>query len=169
MSGFLDIGKVLVPVDFSESGGEVLDYAVDVARDRGAALTLLHVVGIPVAPFDPAYGLAADPKILLDLQAAAEKELRKTADRIEKKDSPRRRRRVRDALRIRTRVLVGSPSREIVREAKEWGADLIVLGSHGRTGLRHVFLGSVAENVLRQAPCPVLTVRLRGFRIESLK
>ena len=150
--------RILVPVDFSESARPVLDYARDLARDRGAEILLLHVVGIPVAPFDPAYGVAADPKMLLEMRASAEKGLKELAEQAE----PSRK------VAIHTRVLTGSPSREIVREARDGKADLVIVGTHGRTGLRHVFLGSVAENVVRLAPCPVLTLRLKGFAIEKV-
>jgi nucleotide-binding universal stress UspA family protein len=155
MGTFLGIRRILVPVDFSEAALGVLEYALEIARDRGAEVTLLHVVGVPVAPFDPAYGVAADPKMLLDLQSGAEKGLAEMVERF-------------PGTEIRTQVHTGSPSREIVREAKEWNADLVVIGTHGRTGLRHVFLGSVAENVVRLAPCPVLTLRLKGFEIEKV-
>ena len=155
MSRFLSVRRILVPVDFSDAAEGVVEYALDVARDRNAEVTLLHVVGMPTAPFDPAYGVAADPKVLLDLQDGAVKGLAQLAAKF-------------PGTAVRTRVLVGSPSREIVREAKEWEADLVVVGTHGRTGLRHVFLGSVAENVVRLAPCPVLTLRLRGFEIERV-
>jgi nucleotide-binding universal stress UspA family protein len=158
MSRFLETRRILVPIDFSESGRVIFDYALDVARDRGAEVLLLHVVGIPVAPFDPAYGVAADPRLLLELQAGAEKGLADLAATV----------RPGDRVAVRTKVVTGAPSREIVREAREGGADLVVIGTHGRTGLRHVFLGSVAENVVRLCPCPVLTVRLKGFEIERL-
>ena len=158
MSRFLETRRILVPIDFSESGRVILDYAVDVARDRGAEVVLLHVVGIPPVPFDPAYGVAADPKMLQELRAAAEKGLAELAASVRPAAN----------VKVSTRVLSGAPSREIVREAREGSYDLVVVGTHGRTGLRHVFLGSVAENVVRLAPCPVLTVRLKGFEIEKL-
>ncbi|MCK6478903.1 MAG: universal stress protein [Planctomycetaceae bacterium] len=155
MSAFLSIRRILVPVDFSPAAPGVVEYALDVARDRGAETTLLHVIGVPVAPFDPAYGAAADPRMMVDLQSGAERGLADLAARFPGAD-------------LRRKVLAGSPSREIVREAREWAADLVVIGTHGRTGLRHVFLGSVAENVVRLCPCPVLTLRLKGFEIERL-
>jgi len=155
MSAFLSIRRILVPVDFSDASRGVLEYALDVARDRGAEVLLVHVVGLPVAPFDPAYGVAADPRMIHDLEAAAAEGLARLAAEF-------------PGVALRTRVLTGGPSREIVREAREWNADLVVVGTHGRTGLRHVFLGSVAENVVRLAPCPVLTLRLRGFELEKV-
>jgi len=158
MSRFLEVRRILVPVDFSDSGRIVLEYATDIARDRGAEVVLLHVVGIPAVPFDPAYGVAADPRILVDLKAGAERSLATMGEKVEKHPG----------VTLRTKVLTGAPAREIVREAREGGYDLVVVGTHGRTGLRHVFLGSVAENVVRLAPCPVVTVRLKGFEIERV-
>ena len=158
MNRFLEVRRILVPVDFSDAARPVLLYALDVARDRGAEVTLIHVVGVPVAPFDPAYGVAADPKMLLDLQAGAEKGLADLAAWAHAEAG----------IGAHAKVLTGAPTREIVREAREGAYDLVVLGTHGRTGLRHVFLGSVAENVVRLAPCPVLTVRLKGFEIERV-
>jgi nucleotide-binding universal stress UspA family protein len=158
MGRFLETRRILVPIDFSDSGRTILEYAVDLARDRGAEVSLLHVVALPMAPYDPAYGVAAGPKVLQELQSAAEKSLAALA--AEAKPGP--------GVKIRTKVVSGTPFREIVREAREGGYDLVVIGTHGRTGLRHVFLGSVAENVVRLAPCPVLTVRLQGFEIEKV-
>mgnify|MGYP003573234851 CR=1 FL=1 len=155
MNSFRGIRRILVPVDFAATGQPVVKYAHELAQDRSATLRLLHVVGVPVAPFDPAYGVAADPKMLLDLQSGAESALADIAGDL-------------DDTSVDTRVVTGSPSREIVKEARTWDADLIVIGTHGRTGLRHVFLGSVAENVVRLASCPVLTMRLKGFEIEAV-
>jgi nucleotide-binding universal stress UspA family protein len=154
---FLEMRRILVPVDFSDAARPVAEYARDMARDRGASLTLLHVVGVPSTPLDPAYGVAADPKILRDLQDGAARGLEELAESVRKAGVP-----------VETKVLLGAPSREIVRAAREGGADLVVIGTHGRTGLRHVFLGSVAENVVRLCPCPVLTLRLKGFELEKV-
>lgn len=154
---FLEIRRILVPVDFSDAARPVAEYARDLARDRGASVTLLHVVGVPVTPLDPAYGAAADPKVLQDMQAGAARGLEELAAIVRKAGVP-----------VETRVLTGAPSREIVRLAREANADLVIIGTHGRTGLRHVFLGSVAENVVRLCPCPVLTLRLKGFELEKV-
>jgi nucleotide-binding universal stress UspA family protein len=160
MPRFLEVRRILVPVDFSESARKVLDYGLDIARDRGAEVVLLHVVGLPVAPFDPGYGVAADPRLLDDLRTEGEKAL---ADLAAKAAAGAGK-----GVPLRTKIVSGAPSREIVREAREGGFDLVVIGTHGRTGLKHVFLGSVAENVVRLSPCPVVTVRLKGFEIERL-
>ena len=154
---FLEIRRILVPVDFSDAARPVAEYARDLARDRGATVILLHVVGVPVTPLDPAYGAAADPKFLQDLQSGAARGLEDLATVVRQGKVP-----------VETRVVTGAPSREIVRIARESDADLVVIGTHGRTGLRHVFLGSVAENVVRLCPCPVLTLRLKGFELEKV-
>ncbi len=155
MTTFRDARRVLVPLDFSDAGKPVLPYALEVARLLKARVRLVHVVGLPYAAFDSAYGVTTDARLLLDIQAAARARLKEIAAGI-------------GDLEVETNVVVGSPAREVVREAREWKADLVVIGTHGRTGLRHVFLGSVAENVVRLSPCPVLTVKPDGFAIEAV-
>ena len=151
------VRRVLVPVDFSDSARPIVEYARGIAKDRGATVSLLHVVTTPSPAFDSPKSAAADPKVAAEFRALAEKELDPLAAL------------VREAgVRVETKVLLGAPSREIVSFAKSTGADLVVIGTHGRTGLRHVFLGSVAENVVRLCPCPVITLRLPGFEIERI-
>jgi nucleotide-binding universal stress UspA family protein len=155
VSRWKEVQKVLVPVDFSPSSKEVVEVGADIARDRGVPLVLLHVVPVPGAPFDPAYGVAAEPRLLAELQDASRRQVEGMAAAL-------------TGVAATGKVRVGPAAREIVLEAKESGAGVVVLGTHGRTGLRHVFLGSVAESVVRLCPCPVLTVRHRGFEIEKL-
>ena len=149
MSRWSETRRILVPVDFSESARPIVDCAVDMARGLGAEVVLLHVLEQTV----PSGGGAGESKSLAAERAASEKslgELSAAAD-------PARQ------VKIHGKVAAGAPSREIVREAVEGKAGLIVIGTHGRTGLRHVFLGSVAEDVVRSSPCPVYTLRLKGF------
>jgi nucleotide-binding universal stress UspA family protein len=153
MSRWSETRRILVPVDFSESSREVLACAVDAARDRGAEVTLLHVVALP-----PGSGEGAEPKSAAAARRTSEKPLKELAASADPSGK----------VRMHVRVVAGAPSREIVREARDGKYDLIMIGTHGRTGLRHVFLGSVAENVVRLAPCPVYTLRLLGFEIEPV-
>ena len=158
MSPFTGIRKILVPLDFSESARDLVACGMELVRGRGATLRLLHVVTLPlaaVAPMGPGLGAVENPFTLVEIQRAAEERLQAIAADLK-------------GLSVETQVAVGAPYREIVRAAKEWGADVIVIGTHGRTGLAHVFLGSVAENVVRLAPCPVLTVKRDGFALEPL-
>jgi nucleotide-binding universal stress UspA family protein len=140
------IKKILVPIDFSECARKALQYAIPFAKEHNASLTLAYVA-VPTSYAGFEYG-RSDYGYEADLRAGAEKELAKlVADE------------VRGEVNAESLVRSGSPVLEIVEIAKEIGADLIVISTHGRTGLKHVLLGSVAELVVRQAPCPVLVVR----------
>jgi nucleotide-binding universal stress UspA family protein len=149
------VRRVLVPVDFSESARPIVEYARDIAKDRGAGVTLLHVVSTPSPAFDAPKVAAAKPKVAADLRERAEKDIEPLAALVRAAGVP-----------VDSTVLFGAPSREIVTFARSSGADLLVIGTHGRTGLKHVFLGSVAEDVVRRCPCPVITLRLPGFDLE---
>ena len=158
---------VLVPTDFSELAKQALRYALEEAVLHHAKVTLLHVLPphtgtevhfIAGAPrvevsFDPALegrlGAAIPPRPTVVLQDHGEEVLTHLRDLML------------NAFHgvWEVAVMAGRPAETIVRVAHERGADLIVMGTHGRTGLQHVLLGSVAEKVVRLAPCPVLTVR----------
>jgi nucleotide-binding universal stress UspA family protein len=138
--------KILVPVDFSGCAKKALQYAIPLAKEHEAALTLLYVVPTicPTGDF-----VAADYAALqAEMRANGDKELAKLA--VDE---------VRGEVSADTIVHTGSPALEIITMAKSLPADLIVISTHGRTGLKHVVLGSVAEHVVRRAPCPVLVVR----------
>ena len=139
--------RFLVPLDLSEPALRALDYAVELGRQLQAHLTLLYVVqSIPEVDQD------ASPTGLQDHLARLEAELTRDMD-IHLK-------RVREAgLEGDLIISHGIPYLETIEVATKGGIDLIVMGSHGRTGLRHLLLGSMAERVLRLAPCPVLIVR----------
>ena len=136
------ITRILVPTDFSRPSEQALHYAHDLAQQFGASLHLLHVVNRPLL----AEGLAAEAhlsqKFESDKVRGTEARLRKLAPDAASAD-----------------VVFGYASRTIVDWASRLGADLIVMGSHGRVGVAHLMLGSVAEAVVRTARCPVLTVR----------
>jgi nucleotide-binding universal stress UspA family protein len=138
----IPVRAILHPTDFSERSRQALAVARALARDHGARLIVLHV-----APIDIAYGgtIAApvDPRYYQD---ALDEEM--AALRTSDLPSP-----------VEPLLLRGEPAAEIVRAAQEHGCDLIVIGTHGRTGLPRLLLGSVAEGVMRRAQCPVLTVK----------
>lgn len=144
-----DYRTILVPYDFSEHSAAALATAVDLARRLRSDLTLLHVVYAPVVAY-PVAGAAGGPAVpQVELRIAAEEALAGVAQDI--KDAPGQ---------VDTRVVEAVNLAEAIRlVAEELRADLIVMGTHGRTGLAHAFLGSVTERALRTAPCPVLTVR----------
>ncbi len=139
--------RILVPTDFSDSARNALAVACDLARRFDASVTLLNVYQVPGVIYPEGF-IPASPETynkLLDETAAALGALKAEAERL-------------GCSRVETRALEGTVFDEIVREAKDH--DVIVIGTHGRTGVSHVLLGSVAEHVVRLAPCPVLTVRL---------
>jgi nucleotide-binding universal stress UspA family protein len=145
----IDLNRILVPTDFSKFSQNALRYAAAFAEKFGAELTLLHVVqdlsifipdAVNVAP------LATPP---IEQMIASVKE---ALDRVVRESQL-------GNVTVKTRVLEGTPFYEIIRFAKENGTDLIIMGTHGHSGLVHVLLGSVTERVVRKAPCPVLTVR----------
>jgi universal stress protein A len=140
--------SVLCPIDFSDPSREAVHFAADLAVQFQATLTLLNVYQIPGYAL-PEGVVVATPEVLTELVDGIDKELGRWADEA----------RARGVHDVRTQTEMGTPHTEINRVAREAGFDLIVIGTHGRTGLKHVLLGSVAERVVRTAPCPVLTVR----------
>lgn len=145
-----DFKTLLVPYDFSEHARVALAAAADLAQRLSSDLHLVNVVQTPI--YAGAYGAAVPPYIdMNELENAAGNALREAADALQLSGS------------VTTHVVQsGQVSVAICDLAEELGVDLIVMGTHGRTGLAHVFLGSVAERTLRGAPCPVLTVQDRS-------
>jgi nucleotide-binding universal stress UspA family protein len=143
------ITKILVPLDFSTTSDAALDFARTVARSFGASLHLLHVFEDPVLAtgFAEAYApLPPDTRAALIDDAG-----RQLANRLSGED--------REQFRATTDVISGLSAMAIVEYAQDHDIDLIVMGTHGRTGMAHLVIGSVAERVVRLAKCPVLTVR----------
>jgi len=144
------ITRILVPIDFSKDSLNALRYATQFGTAVNATLELLHVVDQTYLATAPEL-TAANPKLARLLQEqwqAAGKQLARVAADLAK-----------NGYGVRPRMARGSPARVIVDTARRHGIDLIVMGTHGRTGLAHAFIGSVAEHVVRTARCPVLTVR----------
>jgi nucleotide-binding universal stress UspA family protein len=143
----ITLKKILVPTDFSECSEAAVRYGRALAAAFGASLHLLHVVQ---DPYTQPWAAEAFPAPLGDLLEQWQTQAR--ARLAELVPEPER-------AATMVAVQVGSPFFEVVRYAEEQGIDLIVIGTHGRGPLGHVLLGSVAERVVRKAPCPVLTVR----------
>ena len=140
--------RILCPVDFSEYSNAAVEEAADLAKAIGAELTLLHAFQNPayVMPMQGYVGLGAD--FLGKLRQQLE-------DEVVAQSRPVRER----GVAVKTEVVEGVPYKVIVDHAKEAQSDLIVMGTHGRTGLAHALTGSVAERVVRLAHCPVLVTR----------
>jgi nucleotide-binding universal stress UspA family protein len=145
----MEIKKILFTTDFSEGASHALSYAVDVAKHYGAKLYLLHVVqDMAMAP-----GLhiphGSSDMMYTELDTSAKKALEKLCITT-----------CEDLKNTERSIVRGIPYEEILKFAKEKGTDLIVIGTHGRKGLDRVLFGSTAERVVRNALCPVLTVRM---------
>lgn len=146
----ISLNQILVPTDFSSSSEAALRFAAELASRFGGVLHVLHVIESAVIPDSLARFLAPRP--------------------IEERRTPAAESFAGDVLgngplaeqEVVSAAVEGVAAREIVRYAGEHGIDLIVIGSHGNTGLAHILLGSVAETVVRTAPCPVLTVKRKG-------
>ena len=138
--------RILVPIDFSDCSRKALRYALPFAREFGADLILMHIV--EVAYLAGEFGTTDFVAMEADLKAGAERQLQQLGQA-----------EIGSSVAWRIEVRSGRAAPEIAVAAREIEADLIVIATHGRTGLKHVLLGSVAENVVRHAPCPVLTVR----------
>ena len=138
---------ILVPVDFSHHATLALEEAVDLAQKYQADMTVIYV--IPQAISHPDWDV--DIEDAIDVSDITEEAKTALAVMI----APYRQ----EGLTITEHVLAGGPYMEIVRMAQRIGADLIVMGAHGQAGAKSVLMGSVAEKVMRQAPCSVLTVR----------
>jgi nucleotide-binding universal stress UspA family protein len=139
------IRRILVPHDFSETAEKAFGLALALAAKLGASLTLLHVYEVPSYAF--AEGVPLPVSLTEEIAAAARSALEVLAGRAAQEGVP-----------IATLLRQGAAWSEIAAAAKEPGADLIVMGTHGRRGVARMLLGSVAEKVVRTAPCPVLTV-----------
>jgi universal stress protein A len=147
----LPVKRILVPVDFSECSVFALRYAANLAREVNANLILVHVASSLLTPPEMEY-VQVDLK---KFQAEVEKHALAKLAALAQKEIPA-------ALPASPLVRHGAPWEEITRVAKERKADLIVIGTHGYSALKHLFLGSTAEKVVRFAGCPVLVVREYG-------
>jgi nucleotide-binding universal stress UspA family protein len=144
--------KILVPHDFSSSANHAVALARDVAKVHGAKILLLHVVDVPHQLGHDAVVIDPETKAPVALKdyaiTAGQAHLDDLCARLKKDD-----------VEAQGFLRVGSPVDEIIRFATEEPVDLVAIGTHGRAGLKHLLLGSVAERVVRHCPIPVLTVR----------
>jgi universal stress protein A len=154
---------ILHPTDFSTPSKYALEYAVACAKEFEAKLYLLHVIqeiqigtyyGVPTLP-PPAQLVLDRDEIMMGIEKQASKALEEVLP-------PE----VRGTIPVQYLIRHGAPFLEIIRCAEQIEADMIVCGTHGRTGLKHAIIGSVAEKVVRKSPCPVLSVRHPEHRFE---
>lgn len=147
--GPVGIRRIMVPLDFSEYSKKALTYAVAFARQFGAHLTLITVIEPRVYPVDTVIVPAAMEDGTMVAVEASRESIANIRNSI---DLPA-------GMVDEPLVVVGRPWAEITQEAARLSVDLIIMATHGYTGLKHVYMGSVAERVVRHAPCPVLVVR----------
>ena len=138
----MNANKILFPTDFSTLGEAALDLATSLARDRGAKLLIVHVEEPPMA-----YG---GGEMYYGIEEPDRQELMRMLSRVLPTDP---------GVGYEHRMLIGSPATAIVHLAEKEGVEMIVMPTHGRTGLLRMLMGSVAEEVVRKAKCPVLTVK----------
>jgi nucleotide-binding universal stress UspA family protein len=144
------VKKILVPTDFSELSSEAVQTAVAFSKAFGASIDLVHVFVEPAYILPPPVDMATFPINLAQILERVQNGLDAERDRVKGA-----------GVSVETTTLSGRAAPEIVAHAKKTGADLIVMGTHGRSGFQHALLGSVAERVLRHSPCPVLVVPVR--------
>ena len=138
--------RILVPVDFSADSAAAVEYAIEFAKSMDAEIDLLHSYQMHPGAITP-YGTVLPANFLEDLRVAALEQLQKVCDQVQAAGVP-----------VKMHLHHDVPSYAIIDAAKELSSDLIIIGTRGLTGLKHVVLGSVAERTVRHAPCPVLTL-----------
>jgi universal stress protein A len=143
----MDIRHILAPTDFSDYSKKAISDAFELARTFGATLSLLHV--LEPSPYLGEFTLPTMGEELLgDLERQASAALAQVLPEAQQAK-----------IEVTRAVAIGSPAQKIVETAEAEHVDLIVMATHGRTGLSHLLIGSVAERVVRTAPCPVRTIR----------
>jgi nucleotide-binding universal stress UspA family protein len=140
----MNIRHILAPTDFSEHSTRAVTYAFELAQKVDAKLSLLHVIEVPVYAIEVSLPLE-------DLEQDARRELARLLPEAETAH-----------VAVTRLVVMGVPYQRILETAADEQVDMIVMATHGRTGLSHLIMGSVAERVVRTAPCPVLTIRPPG-------
>jgi nucleotide-binding universal stress UspA family protein len=146
------IKRILVPLDFSPASLKALDYAADFAKPLGAEVCVLFVVEPIYYAVPDLAGAAAGTTVgLIEEQRRSGK---RQLERLQARYAKRH-------IKLRTLLQTGTPYQAIVDNAKSLKANLIVMSTHGRTGMTHLLLGSVAERVVRTSACPVLTIRVK--------
>ncbi len=154
------INKILVPIDFSDYSKNALRYAAQFALQFKAKIFLIYVVEPMIYPADFSMGQVAIPSADIDLQKRGEEELNNLAKSF-----------IDPGVQTEIIIKTGKPFVEINETASEKDIDLVIMATHGHTGVEHLLFGSTAEKVVRKAPCPVLTLRepIKGFQFKTAK
>jgi len=143
----IEIRTILVPIDFSDNARAVMEWAAHLAGEQQSQLVLFHAYHLPVE-FQQLEGAYLPPDFWANVKAEAQQSLARFEAEVQGR-----------SLEVESVVREGYAATAIVDEAIEVSADLIVIGTHGLSGLKHMLLGSIAERVVQKAPCPVLTVK----------
>lgn len=150
-----DIAKILVPIDFSNYSKNALRYASNFAKRFDAKIYLVYVVEPVIYPSDFSMGQVTFPVADLEMNEKATAELEALAKS-----------EIGAEIKVETIIKTGKPFVEINETAREEDIDLIIIATHGHTGMEHLLFGSTAEKVVRKAPCPVLSIRepIKGYK-----
>ena len=143
----IQIERILVPIDFSENANSVVEWAAHLAEEHGSRIILFHTYHLPVE-FHQLEGAYLPADFWANVKAEAEQSLARFVEDLKKR-----------GIEVEGVVREGYAATAIVDEAASQQADLVVIGTHGMSGLKHLLLGSIAERVVQKAPCPVLTVK----------
>lgn len=146
-SARIALKRILVPVDFSENSKKALRYAIPLALQFKASITVMYVVEPAVFPSDFGFGQMSFPDVEKEMHEKAEQELQQLITNLN------------TSAIMKAEVKSGIPFVEVTTYADQEHIDLIILATHGRTGVEHILFGSTAEKIIRKAPCPVLVVR----------
>jgi nucleotide-binding universal stress UspA family protein len=138
---------IVLPVDFSEHSARATEMAGDLAKELGANIHVIHVIEMPAMAMTP-YDIGIPTTFFQEVREAAKRKLAELKEGLERR-----------GLSVESHLAEAPATVAIQELVEEVGADLVVMGTRGNTGLKHVLLGSVAERVLRHVPCPVLTVK----------
>ncbi len=153
-----DIKKVLVPIDFSDYSKEALIYTLNFIKCFNADITLVYVIEPVIYPPDFSATQISIPPTDVEITKNAEENLNRLINR-----------EIPSEIKVKSVIKIGKPFYEIIETAKEENIDLIIISSHGHSGVEKILFGSTAEKVVRKAPCPVLSLRtpLKGFNYNS--
>lgn len=150
----LGLRSILVPIDFSIHSKNALKYAIPLAEQFGASLHLVFVVEPTVYPADLGFGQVVLPGVEEELREKGAEELQALIER-----------EIGSRVQASCTVRTGSPHQEILNEAEEKNVDMIVVATHGHSGVEHMLFGSTADRIVRHAKCPVLTIRPEGEKL----